>query len=189
MVPADWGGGVRSSSVDIVEGSISIKSARGVAWQSQHYVVIHSQYYELISLSLSAFLRDHIIVSRKSPILAALVMCLLDVCSQFRSLSLFTNNTHRSFSHLNSSKMSSVTHAYKFGLAAMAGLGAKSSYDSHRKIARTGSAHGGAEEMGGIPGTLGRCLTRKNTNGSTSSCDSFDSFQEEIKRIQCQSTK
>jgi hypothetical protein len=85
--------------------------------------------------------------------------------------------------------MSSVTHAYKFGLAAMAGLGAKSSYDSHRKIARTGSAHGGADETGGIPGTLGRRLTRKNTNGSTSSSASFDSFQEEIKRIQRQSTK
>lgn len=87
------------------------------------------------------------------------------------------------------SNMSSVTHAYKFGLAAMAGLGAKSSYDSHRKIARTGSAHGGADETGGIPGTLGRRLTRKNTNGSTSSSASFDSFQEEIKRIQRQSTK
>ena len=87
------------------------------------------------------------------------------------------------------SNMSSVTHAYKFGLAAMAGLGAKSSYDSHRKIARTGSAHGGADETGGIPGTLGRRLTRKNTNGSTSSSASFDSFQEEIKRIQRESTK
>ena len=76
--------------------------------------------------------------------------------------------------------MSSVTHAYKFGLAAMAGLGAKSSYDSHRKIARTGSAHGGADETGGIPGTLGRRLTRK----PTSPTETYDKFQAEIKRIQ-----
>ena len=74
-------------------------------------------------------------------------------------------------------------HAYRAGLAAMVGLGAKSTYDSHRKIAQTGAAYGGAEETNGVPGTLGRRLTRRNTDGSMSSTASFDSFQEEIKKI------
>ena len=74
-------------------------------------------------------------------------------------------------------------HAYRFGLTAMVGLGAKSTSDSHRKIAQTGAAHGGAEDTNGVPGTLGRRLTRRNTNGSMSSTASFDSFQEEIKKI------
>ena len=69
-------------------------------------------------------------------------------------------------------------NAYRAGLAALVGLGTKSTYDSHRKIAQTGAAFGGAEETNGVPGTLGRRLTRKNTNGSTSSTSSFDSYQE-----------
>jgi hypothetical protein len=75
-------------------------------------------------------------------------------------------------------------HAYRAGLAAMVGLGAKSTYDSHRKIAQTGAAHGGAEDTNGVPGTLGRRLTRRNTNGGLmSSTASFNSFQEELKKI------
>jgi hypothetical protein len=70
-------------------------------------------------------------------------------------------------------------HAYRFGLTAMVGLSTKSTYDSHRKIAQMGAAHGGMEDTNGVPGTLRRRLTRRNTNGLMSSTASFDSFQEE----------
>ncbi|KAL3809630.1 hypothetical protein ACHAXA_010605, partial [Cyclostephanos tholiformis] len=69
-------------------------------------------------------------------------------------------------------------HAYRAGLAALVGLGTMSTYDSHKKIVRTGAAFGGAEETNGVSGTLGRRLTRRNTNGSTSSTLSFDSYKE-----------
>ncbi len=79
--------------------------------------------------------------------------------------------------------MSPHIHAYRFGLTAMVSLGAKLTYDSHRKIAQMGAAHGGAVDANGVPGTLVRHLTRRNTNGLMSSTASFDSFQEEIKKI------
>jgi hypothetical protein len=74
-------------------------------------------------------------------------------------------------------------HAYRAGLAAMVGLGAKSTYNSHRNIAQTGTAYRGTEETNGVPGTLGRRLTRRITNGSMPSTELFNSIQEELKRI------
>ncbi len=66
-------------------------------------------------------------------------------------------------------KMAPHIHAYRAGLAAMVGLGAKFTYNLHRKIAQTGAAYGDTEETNGIPSTLECCPTRRNTNGSMSS--------------------
>ena len=74
-------------------------------------------------------------------------------------------------------------HVYRFSLTAMVSLGAKTTYDLHRKITQMGMAHGGTEDTNRMPGTLVRRLTRRNTNGLMLSTASFDSFQEEIKKI------
>jgi hypothetical protein len=74
-------------------------------------------------------------------------------------------------------------HAYRARLAAMVGLGTKSTYDLHRKIPQMGRTHGGSKEANGVPRTLGQRLTRRNTNGSMSSTALFNLFQEELKRI------
>lgn len=79
--------------------------------------------------------------------------------------------------------MSSPVIFWRAGLAAVAGLGGKAAYDSMHQITRTGSAHGGADETNGIPGTLGRRMTNRSNSRSMSSSHNHDAFQEEIKQI------